>query len=333
MAAGRALVIGIDDYEDAPLSGCVNDALAVGRSLSTHANGDPNFDVISLTSDTSTVSTEAMYEAIPKLFKGGDADTVVLYFAGHGIINETTNAGFLVSQDHSRGAWGMPLADILKLANDAYPHVKSSVIILDSCGSGKLGEIPQFGAQDPPSVIGTGVTILTACHRDQQAEEDSTHGLFTGLLLDGLNGSAADIRGYVTPAALYSLIDQTLGRWEQRPIYKANVQNFVTLRQVPPKVPLNVLRRLPDYFPSANYMYPLDPSYEPDRKNIPEHLRDLPQNPEHTTIFRELQACNRQGLVVPVDAEHMFDAAIESKACRLTALGAHYRKLAILKRI
>jgi hypothetical protein len=57
-------------------------------------------------------------------------------------------------------------------------------------------------------------------------------------------------------------------------------------------------------------------------------------DPVKITIFKELQACNRQGLVVPVEAEHMYNAAIESKACKLmTALGAHYRKLAMLKHI
>jgi hypothetical protein len=331
--AGRALVIGIDHYATAPLSGCVNDALAVGRLLSTHANGDPNFSVIPLTSDGAVVSTDLMFEAVTHLFRG-DADTVVLYFAGHGLINEETNAGFLVSQNASKGAWGMALGDILHMANKAYPHVKSTVIILDSCHSGFAGEIPQLGSQGGQiSVIGTGVTILTACHREGKADEDGQHGLFTGLLLEGLTGAAADVRGYVSPAALYSLIDQTLGEWEQRPIYKANVQTFVTLRQVPAKIPPDVLRRLPQYFPTANYIFPLDPSYEPDRENIPEHLRTVPVDPEHAAAFKELQMCNRQGLVAPVDAEHMYYAAIESKACRLTALGAHYRKLAILKRI
>ncbi|WP_375786915.1 caspase domain-containing protein [Bradyrhizobium sp. Pha-3] len=330
--AGRALVIGIDHYARSPLTGCVNDALAVGRLLETHANGDPNFAVVTLTSDSEVVSTERMYEAVTQLFRG-DADTVVLYFAGHGLINEDTNAGFLVSQNAAKGAWGMALGDILNLANKAYPHVKSTVIILDSCHSGFAGEVPQLGSQGQISVIGTGVTILTACHREGEADEDGQHGLFTGLLLEGLTGSAADIRGYVTPAALYSLIDQTLGEWEQRPIYKANVQTFVTLRQVPAKIPPDVLRRLPQYFPAANYIFPLDPSYEPDRENVPEHLRDAPSNAKHEAIFRELQMCNRQGLVAPVDADHMYYAAINSKACRLTALGAHYRKLAILKRI
>lgn len=329
--AGRALVIGIDHYPNSPLAGCVNDALAVGRLLETHANGDPNFSVMSLTSDSTKVNTAAMFDAVTQLFRG-DAETVVLYFAGHGLINQETNAGFLVSQNATKGAWGIALGDILEMANKAYPHVKSTVIILDSCHSGFAGEVPQLGSGQV-SVIGRGVTILTACHRDGKADEDGQHGLFTGLLLEGLTGSAADVRGYVTPAALYSLIDQTLGEWEQRPIYKANVQTFVTLRQVPPKIPPDVLRRLPRYFPAPNFIFPLDPSYEPDRENIPVHLRDFPANAEHASTFKELQMCNRQGLITPVDAEFMYYAAINSKGCRLTALGAHYRKLAILKRI
>ena len=50
-------------------------------------------------------------------------------------------------------------------------------------------------------------------------------------------------------------------------------------------------------------------------------------------MFKELQICNRHGLVVPVDAEHMYYAAINSTSCKLTALGAHYRKLAAMSRI
>jgi hypothetical protein len=33
-------------------------------------------------------------------------------------------------------------------------------------------------------------------------------------------------------------------------------------------------------------------------------------------------------IVVPVDALHMWNAAVESKPCRLTALREHYRQLA-----
>jgi hypothetical protein len=151
------------------------------------------------------------------------------------------------------------------------------------------------------------------------------------MLLDGMMGGCADICGNITPASLYSHVDQTLGSWGQRPIYKANVQNFITLREVAPKVPLETLRRLPQYFPSRTSVYDLDPSYEEDRSNIPEFAH-VPVNPSNVAVMKELQKCNRHGLVVPVDEENMYHAAINSKGCRLTAMGAHYRKLAELKR-
>jgi len=326
----KALVIGIDDYRDAPLRGCVNDASALALVLESNGDGSPNFSVRTLKSDDGDVTGAALHEAVADLFKG-DAETALLYFAGHGMLNPDTNAGYIVGSDGRRGAWGLALAEILDLANRAHPRIMSSVIILDSCHSGYAGEMAGLPA-GAASVIGTGVTILTASQRDGKAEEGLRHGLFTEILLDGLAGGSSDICGNVTPASLYAHIDQTLGPWEQRPVYKANVQSFVTLRQVAPKVPLEVLRRLPTYFPDRASIYALDPSYEEDRGNSPE-LDHIPVDPEHARIFKELQRCNRHGLVMPVDTEFMYYAAIKSTGCRLTALGAHYRKLAELKRI
>src|ERR1700721_1101783 len=94
----RALVVGIDHYPRDPLSGCVNDAKAIGDALARNGDGSPNFSVLSLTSDTISVTSELLESSIAELFKG-DADTALLYFAGHGIINPATNAGFLVSQN------------------------------------------------------------------------------------------------------------------------------------------------------------------------------------------------------------------------------------------
>lgn len=327
----RALVVGINDYPTHPLHGCVNDAKAIAALLARDADGSPNFDVRVLTSDEQAITRIVLKDAVDQLFEG-DADTVVFYFAGHGIINPETNAGFLVTTDGNRGGWGLLLSDLIYQANHAYPRVKSSVLILDSCHSGHAGEVEALGGQNP-TIISNGVTILTACQRDGSADEAKGQGLFTSILVDALNGGSADVRGNITPASLYSHVDQTLGAWEQRPVYKANVQTFITLRRVRPKVPLDVLRRLPDYFPTPDHQIALDPSYEPDRKNVPEELRSYPVDADKARIFVELQACNRQGLVEPVGAEHMYYAAIESKACRLTAIGRHYRDLAIKNRI
>lgn len=327
----KALIIGIDNYPTSPLNGCVNDAVAIANTLERNGDGSPNFSIKLLTSNEIDIETSVMSEAVSELFKG-DSTTVLLYFAGHGIINPDTNAGYLVSQNGNKGAWGIPLSEILGLANSAYPKIKSTVIILDSCYSGFMGEIPAIG-NEQVGAIGTGVTILTACHRNETAGEANGHGLFTDILIDGLGGSSADICGRITPASLYAHVDQTLGPWEQRPIYKANVQSFVTLRHVSPKIPLETLRRLPDVFPDATSIFALDPSFEPDRENIPEEFKGFPVNEENAKVFKELQLCNRHGLVIPVDAEHMYYAAINSTGCKLTSLGAHYRKLAEMKRL
>ena len=327
----KALIIGIDGYPDSPLKGCVKDAISVSRVLESHGNGDPNFNVLELLSSEQEITHDLMLDSVKKLFST-DADIALLYFAGHGIIDESTNHGFLVSQDGRKPNWGVPLSQILSLANAAYPRIKSSVIILDCCHSGKFGEPEKLGAHGSAE-IGTGVTILTACHRDEAALEGQCGGVFTDLLIDGLSGGCADIRGHITPASIYSYVDQTLGSWEQRPIYKANVQSFITLRRVASKIPDEVLRRLPHYFEDKSSVFQLNPSFEPDRKNVPEEFRELPVNEDNVRTFKELQLLNRHGLVVPHEAEHMYFAAINSRGCTLTALGAHYRKLAEMKRI
>lgn len=324
----KALVIGIDGYPGHPLQCCVNDATEVARLLQWNEDGSPNFDVDLLTSQDSDVSNWGLEKAVSRFYKSSSkAETAVLYFAGHGIISPSTDAGYIVGTDGRQGAWGMSLSQLLCLANEAHQTITSSVLILDCCHAGYLGEVTGSSAGNA-SVVGPGVTILTSCNEDEKAKERGQHGVFTDLLLDGLRGGCADIRGHITPASVYSHIDQALGAHEQRPLYKANVQRFVTLRQVAPSIPLEVLRRLPVHFPDPAMVYRLDPSYESDRQNVSEALKHLPVDPEHARVFKELQMYNRHGLVVPVGADYMFFAAIESQGCKLTALGKHYRRLA-----
>jgi hypothetical protein len=327
----KAVVIGIDAYPGKnALQGCVRDANDVASLLRCNGNGDSNFETKMLTSDLQEISTQVLNQAVDKLFSG-DASTAVFYFAGHGIIDPVMDSGYLVAQNGSKGAWGLSLSELVNRANKAYPRIQSTVIVLDCCHSGFAGEVASLG-DNQISAIGNGVTIIAASDRDGTASEDSTQGLFTSILLDGLRGSASDIVGNITPPSLYSLVDQTLGAFEQRPIYKANVKRFVSLRQVTAKIPNETLRKLPGYFKRPDDIYPLDPLYEPDRQNIPERYRHLPLNPTKIAIFRELQACNRQGLIIPEGVDNMFDAAINSTGCRLTATGKHYRKLAELGR-
>jgi hypothetical protein len=325
----RALIIGIDDYTAAPLSGCVNDARAVAQALRTNADGSPNFDVLLLTSDECVVSKSVIQTHIDKLFSR-PAECAFFYFAGHGY--SENERSFIVQQDHSKGDDGFDLQRLLQKANQAHSNsIHSSIIVLDSCNSGGMGSIAEI--ETPGAMLGSGITIMSACRSDEAATEYNGNGLFTGMFVEALMGSASDILGRTSSASIYASIDSKLGDWEQRPLYKANVQRFNSLRQSTPRISPDILRRLPLYFPEETSVYKLDPSYEPDRENVAPEIKMLPVSEENTQIFAELQLCNRHGLVVPVGADHMFFAAINSAGCRLTALGAHYRRLAQNRRI
>ena len=73
---------------------------------------------------------------------------------------------------------------------------------------------------------------MTASTADQYAGEENGSGVFTDLFVDALSGAAANLIGDVTPGAVYAHVDQSLGPWGQRPVFKTNVQNFVSLRKV-----------------------------------------------------------------------------------------------------
>ena len=326
----KALIVGIDHYDSNALEGCVADAKAIAEVLRRHDDSDEskNFDVKLLTSDDTDIETGSLHKELKWLFEDGDAEMVVFYFAGHGEMDEITNAGFLVTQDGKEGAWGVRFSDVVRWANRAYQRIGSSVIIIDACNSGALGDDEGSARGNAITEIGKGVTILTSALTGQAAEEADSRGVFTEQLVFGLQGAAADLLGRVTPASLYAHIDQSLSALQQRPVYKANVQRFITLREVNPSIPLRTMRRLPKYFQSPDLPLPLDPAYEPNRDNGPKELLDLPHDLEKEKIFADLQIFRARGLVEPVGTEHMYYAAIESKSCVLTELGKHYWKLA-----
>ena len=149
--------------------------------------------------------------------------------------------------------------------------------------------------------------------------------------VDALSGSAANLMGDITPGSVYAHIDQSLGGWEQRPVFKTNVKNFISMRRSAPKISLEELRKIPTFFPRPGFEFHLNPTFEPEMKGRSEGMAAPIK--ENTEVFAILQKYNRLNLLLPVGAEHMWHAAMESKACRLTALGEHYRKLCAKGRI
>ena len=179
----KALVVGINKYPKASLNGCVNDANAFAKIIAKNGDGTPNFDV-KLKTDVPTKAK--LRKLIVELFNG-DSDIALFYFSGHGYINKF--GGYIVTPDYERNDEGVSMDEILIAANNS--DAKSKVIILDCCYSGAFGSPRISGGQS--AYIEKGVSILSASKDDEYSMEVNGHGIFTNLLLDALQGGAADL--------------------------------------------------------------------------------------------------------------------------------------------
>lgn len=317
----RALCVGIDEYSVGSLQGCVSDAERVSRILATNYDRSPNFDcrvlVAPVGGPKSFITRALLREAIEKLFKD-KTDVALLHFSGHGTVNNLD--GYLVTQDARKYDEGVAMGDILKWANDS--RAAEVIIFLDCCFSGALGNPPAI--DNAKALLREGVSILTASRGDQPSVEAGGGGLFTSLVVDALDGGAADVLGAVTSPSVYAYVEAALGAWDQRPLFKSHVSQLVALRHCAAPVDRNILRKLPTLFPLPAEDFALDPSYEPTSPSA---------DPSRTEVFSDLQALSRVHLVVPCSAAHMYDAAMHSDACRLTPSGLYYWRLAMNKRI
>lgn len=305
----RALVVGIDDYPGgARLHGCVNDANSIEKLLSFNEDGSPNFDVMLMRNEKSRTTIRSRIE---ELFKGDD-EVQLFYFSGHGYVGET--GGYIVTPDYQRYSEGIPMDEILALANQS--KARQKVIILDCCHSGAMGQPVLTG--NGTALLGKGVVVLASSKDTEVSREVGGMGIFTGLLLKALSGGAADILGDVMAGNVYSYVDKGLGGWQQRPVFKANIVRSVNLRKVKPPVDMGELRKLTVYFPEVDQEKQLDPAYEETAPDA---------DPEKVRVFKVLRHLQGVGVLEPVGEEYLYWAAMRSGACRLTALGKYYWQL------
>ena len=309
----KALVVGVNYYDNEKLclNGCVPDAYNVNSVLEQNSDGTKNFDVKihpAMSLDT-RITRSALKELVKELFED-DSEIALFYFSGHGYIENT--GGYLITSECSTGDDGLPMNELLTIINES--KARNKIVVLDTCHSGAMGN---FDVKNDIAFIREGVTILTASRKDQSSVDEGDGSTFTKLFVDALSGAAANLLGDVSPGSVYAHIDQSLGAWEQRPIFKTNVKNFVCLRKAQPPISLVDLRKLTELF-TDSYEFKLDPSFEPESEN---------PNKDNTEKFAILQKYNRVNLVVPIDAPHMYHAAMNSKSCKLTVVGEYYWKL------
>ncbi len=313
----RALLVGINDYPHSPLRGCVPDALRMEEVFATHENGDENFNCDMLISSEEEITRPLLRASIQKLFNH-QKGTALLYFSGHGA--STVSGTFLVTQDRKTDDVGISLREIITIANDS--KADEVIIILDCCHAGGAGNV--ISIQDRKAILREGVSILAAARDDQYSYEREGKGIFTSIVYEAMMGGAADIQGKVTLSGIYYSADMMLNAWKQRPVFKSHVSHMISLRDCKPKIPTDILRKLPNYFSGDKTGIPLSPNYLEETTGNRSGL---------SKVMAHLRQYNANGLLVPIGANSLQEAAFYNKECELTALGKYYRELAIKNRL
>lgn len=255
---------------------------------------------------------------------------VLLYFSGHGFLSKT--GGLLCTSDATKDDWGIPMQEVVELTFQS--SAREVLLILDCCHSGDIAGTAMSkdcGKSSPLATLRENMTVIAASRPMEGAIEAGGHGLFTAALLDALEGGAADHMGFVTAPALYAYVSRRFTAWDQRPVYKTNATDVLTVRECEPLIDRLQLRQLATYFPKSDHKYQLDPEYEPEDEhgNVKE-----PVNKEKVVIAQLFKSYRDAGLLKPSDPKlQLYWVARRCGTVELTPRGQEYWWLLVNNKI
>ncbi len=321
----RALIVGINTY--APpvhqLSGCVADAEAMGNLLERNVDGRLNYEcrvLLDKTEDNSPITRARLRKMCSELF-ADTKDDVLFYFSGHGAL--TPFGGYLCAFDSQRDDWGVPMQEIVEMANRS--RARDIILILDCCHSGGFGDpsmLTAGGGRDPLAVIREDMSVIGASLASQPSLEAGGHGVFTTAILDALEGGAADHMGWVTAPSIYAYVERRFGAFEQRPVYKSYSTGVRVIRECAPLIDRLKLHMIIEHFPSQDFKYQLDPEFEPEDEFGNLHQ---PVNERKVAIGALFKDYRDAGLLKPsTPGEQLFWTARRGHAVELTLRGREY---------
>ena len=240
---GRALVIGISDYVEAPALPLAvrQDAEDVAAVLADPTVGGYPPDQIELLLD-GEATAGAIRAGLARLERECRlGDTVVIYFSGHGVrrptpsllaadINPANDRQALITRDELSASLGRIVSDRV-------------VVILDSCHSGGAavlkGDTPDGLSDSDLARLFTGrgrvIMSSSAEHQPSAILPDARNSLFTEQLLDALAGGAFGSGETIGVLELYSTAASATKRFrpEQTPGLKAEIEDDFAIARRP----------------------------------------------------------------------------------------------------
>lgn len=304
----KALLIGNNTYDHATdLLGCTQDVLKMKEVLEKHGKGDPNFNVM----DLYNLSNQSIQKEILELLKR-KATYALLFFSGHGTTKD--GEGFLCGKNSSsKNGLGVSMKWISDQINES--KIPEITVILDCCHAGEFGNALD-GTSFELTGLRKGVTILAATTSDDYAMEFGGKGIFTSLLYDGLNGSAADLLGHVTPVGLYNCAETILNPWQQRPVFKSFVDQMTPLRYCLPQVKKRITRQITD----TEFFHKKDSFIELSKELFGENEKEQKK-------LSMLSSFERSGLLQCPNRKTLNEAILNGDACYLSPYGQYIWQL------
>lgn len=214
-AASRALIIGINKYVSAPpLSYAVSDAVAI-RDILIEKFKFPESNVTLLTNDAATKQT-ILREFLR--FSNDHIeldDRVVVFFAGHGHTRTGSRGeiGYLVPFDADMQDFSTFIRWDELTRNVDLIRAKHVLFIMDACYGGLAlvrGTAPGSARFLKDMMLRTARQVLTAGKADEVVADSGgplpNHSVFTGHLIEALEGKAASSEGVLTANAVMSYV-------------------------------------------------------------------------------------------------------------------------------
>jgi hypothetical protein len=221
----RALLIGNTSYPEDPhnlqrLEGPINDISLLRAALEDPEVGMFAPGAVTLLSER---TSHELVSALDEFFSAGRDEVVLLYYSGHGRLDET-NTLYLCTRDtktdrlRSTAVSSRRINEFIELSSAA-----RTIIILDCCHSGafKSGDIAG-------PIAGNGRYVLTSCRAKELANDASVANhasMFTEQVVAGIRRAATSrpAAGHLTIEELHVYVrDRLLEQGRQRPQFIAS---------------------------------------------------------------------------------------------------------------